>query len=336
MSVDLRTSYLGLDLAHPIVPSASPMTGKLDYLKQLEAAGASAVVLPSLFEEQIEHEEEEIQRLSEFAAESFAEATFGYFPEMKDYNTGPGEYLNLVRDAKAKLDIPVIASLNGSSAGGWIAYAKKIQDAGADALELNVYFVPGDPGQAGTAVEQRYIELIEQCRTSVSIPVAVKIGPYFSSVANMASRIVEAGAAGLVLFNRYLMPDVDLEELTVTPALKLSDPSELRLSLRWIALLHGKVNASLALSSGVHSAQDALKGLLAGADVTMMTSALLQHGPERLTTVIDGMTSWLEEHEYVSVEQAKGSLSESAAPDPEAFSRSNYMKTLISYTGQAV
>lgn len=336
MSVDLSTSYLGLDLAHPIVPSASPMTGKLENLQRLEAAGASAVVLPSLFEEQIEHEEAEIQRLAEFASESFAEATFGYFPSLDDYNTGPDSYLNLVRDAKAALNIPVIASLNGSSAGGWVAYAKKIQAAGADALELNIYFVPGDPAQSGSVVEQRYLELIEQCQTSVSIPVAVKIGPYFSSVGNMATRIVDAGAAGLVLFNRYLMPDVDLEELTVTPALKLSEPSELRLSLRWIALLHGKVNASLALSSGVHSAQDALKGLLAGADVTMSTSALLRHGPEYLTTVLDEFKGWLDEHEYVSVEQAKGSLSEGAAPDPEAFSRSNYMKTLISYTGPAV
>ncbi|NIA25828.1 MAG: dihydroorotate dehydrogenase-like protein [Gammaproteobacteria bacterium] len=334
--MDLRTSYLGLELAHPIVPSASPATGKLDSLKRLEAAGASAVVLPSLFEEQIKHEEAEIQRLAEFAAESFAEATFGYFPEMTDYNTGPGPYLKLVQDAKATLEIPVIASLNGSSAGGWIAYAKKIQDAGADALELNIYFVPGDPTEVGTAVEQRYLDLIQQCRESVTIPIAVKIGPYFSSVANMVSRIVDAGADGLVLFNRYMMPDVDLESLTVAPALKLSDPSELRLPLRWIALLHGKVNASLALSSGVHSAKDALKGLLAGADVTMMTSALLLHGPEFLTTVLDGVTSWLEDHEYVSVAQAKGSLSEQAAPDPDAFSRSNYMKALISYTGPAV
>lgn len=336
MTMDLRTSYLGLELAHPIVPSASPATGKLDSLKRLEAAGASAVVLPSLFEEQIKHEEAEIQRLAEFAAESFAEATFGYFPEMTDYNTGPGPYLKLVQDAKATLEIPVIASLNGSSAGGWIAYAKKIQDAGADALELNIYFVPGDPTEVGTAVEQRYLDLIQQCRESVTIPIAVKIGPYFSSVANMVSRIVDAGADGLVLFNRYMMPDVDLESLTVAPALKLSDPSELRLPLRWIALLHGKVNASLALSSGVHSAKDALKGLLAGADVTMMTSALLLHGPEFLTTVLDGVTSWLEDHEYVSVAQAKGSLSEQAAPDPDAFSRSNYMKALISYTGPAV
>jgi len=336
MSVDLRTSFLGLELAHPIVPSASPATGKLDNLKRLETAGASAVVLPSLFEEQIVHEEAEIQRLAEFAAESFAEATFGYFPEMTDYNTGPGPYLKLVQDAKATLEIPVIASLNGSSAGGWIAYAKKIQDAGADALELNIYFVPGDPAEPGTAVEQRYLDLVQQCRDSVTIPIAVKMGPYFSSVANMVSRIVDAGANGLVLFNRYMMPDVDLEALTVTPALKLSDPSELRLPLRWIALLRGKVDASLALSSGVHSAQDALKALLAGADVIMMTSALLHHGPEYLTTVLDGVRSWLDEHEYASVEQAKGSLSEETAPDPEAFSRSNYMETLISYTGPAV
>ena len=336
MSVDLRTSFLGLELAHPIVPSASPTTGKLDNLKRLETAGASSVVLPSLFEEQIVHEESEIQRLAEFAAESFAEATFGYFPEMTDYNTGPGPYLKLVQDAKATLEIPVIASLNGSSAGGWIAYARKIQDAGADALELNIYFVPGDPTEPGTAVEQRYLDLVQQCRESVTIPIAVKMGPYFSSVANMVSRIVDAGANGLVLFNRYMMPDVDLEALTVTPALKLSDPSELRLPLRWIALLRGKVDASLALSSGVHSAQDALKALLAGADVIMMTSALLHHGPEYLTTVLDGLRSWLDEHEYASVEQAKGSLSEETAPNPEAFSRSNYMETLISYTGPAV
>lgn len=336
MSVDLTTTYLGMRLAHPIVPSASPITGKLDVLRRLQDAGASAVVLPSLFEEQITYEEQEMQRLAEFAAESFAEATFGYFPEMQDYNTGPGSYLKLIEDAKATLDIPVIASLNGSSVSGWLKYAKKIEEAGADALELNVYFVPDDPSASGAEVEERYLNLVRACRQSVAIPMAVKVGPYFSSVANMVGRIANAGANGLVLFNRYLMPDMDLESLTVTPALKLSDPSELRLPLRWIALLRGKVPVSLALSSGVHSAADALKAILAGADVAMMTSSLLRHGPEYVTTVLDGVRSWLDEHEYLSVEQAKGSLSEEAAPNPEAFSRANYMKALVSYTGPAV
>jgi dihydroorotate dehydrogenase (fumarate) len=336
MSVDLSTSYLGMRLAHPIVPSASPITGKLDVLKRLQDAGAPAVVLPSLFEEQITHDEEEMQRLAEFASESFAEATFGYFPEMQDYNTGPTSYLKLIEDAKSALDIPVIASLNGSSVSGWLTYAKRIEEAGADALELNVYFVPADPAVTGADVEERYLELVRACRESVTIPMAVKVGPYFSSVVNMVTRIAAAGANGLVLFNRYLMPDVDLETLTVTPALKLSDPSELRLPLRWIALLRGKVPTSLALSSGVHSAADAIKAVLTGADVAMMTSALLRHGPEYVTTVLDGFRTWLEEHEYLSVEQAKGSLSEEAAPDPEAFSRSNYMKALVSYTGTAV
>lgn len=336
MSVDLTTTYLGMRLAHPIVPSASPITGKLDVLRRLQDAGASAVVLPSLFEEQITHEEQEMQRLAEFAAESFAEATFGYFPEMQDYNTGPGSYLKLVEDAKAALDIPVIASLNGSSVSGWLRYAQRIQEAGADALELNVYFVPEDPSASGADVEERYLDLVRACRASVTIPMAVKVGPYFSSVASMVRKIAGAGANGLVLFNRYLMPDVDLDSLTVTPALKLSDPSELRLPLRWIALLRGKVPVSLALSSGVHSASDALKAILTGADVTMMTSSLLRHGPEYVTIVLDGVRSWLEEHEYVSVEQAKGSLSEEAAPNPEAFSRANYMKALVSYTGPAI
>ena len=336
MSVDLSTTYLGLELAHPIVPSASPITGKLDVLKRLRDAGAPAVVLPSLFEEQITHEEEEMQRLAEFASESFAEATFGYFPEMQDYNTGPGSYLKLIEDAKATLDIPVIASLNGSSVSGWIEYAMRIQSAGADALELNVYYVPSNPKESGAEVEERYLSLVRACRESITIPMAVKIGPYFSSLVNMVGRIVDAGANGVVLFNRYLMPDIDLEALEITPALKLSDPSELRLPLRWIALIRGKVPTSLALSSGVHSATDAVKAVLTGADVTMTTSALLRHGPEYLTTLLEGFRSWLEENEYTSVEQAKGSLSEEAAPNPEAFSRANYMKALVSYTGTPV
>ncbi|MFZ0492824.1 MAG: dihydroorotate dehydrogenase-like protein, partial [Acidimicrobiia bacterium] len=220
MSVDLTTTYLGMKLAHPIVPSASPITGKLDVLKRLQDAGAPAVVLPSLFEEQITYEESEMQRLAEFAAESFGEATSGYFPEMQDYNTGPGRYLKLIEDAKATLGIPVIANLNGSSVSGWIDYAKRIQDAGADALELNVYYVPANPNESGAEVEERYLSLVRACTESITIPAAVKIGPYFSSVVNMVSRIVAAGANGVVLFNRYLMPDIDLENLEITPALK--------------------------------------------------------------------------------------------------------------------
>jgi dihydroorotate dehydrogenase (fumarate) len=336
MSVDLTTTYLGLKLAHPIVPSASPITGKLDVLERLQDAGAPAVVLPSLFEEQITHDEEEMQRLAEFAADSFAEATFGYFPEMQDYNTGPSSYLKLVEGAKTTLDIPVIASLNGSSVAGWIDYAKRIQNAGADALELNVYYVPANPQESGAEVEERYLDLVSACRESITIPMAVKIGPYFSSVINMVNRIVAAGANGVVLFNRYLMPDIDLDTLEITPALKLSDPSELRLPLRWIALIRGKVPTSIALTSGVHAATDAIKAVLAGADAAMTTSALLRHGPEYLTTIIEGFRAWLEENEYTSVEQAKGSLSEEAAPNPEAFSRANYMKALVSYTGTPI
>ncbi len=336
MSVDLGTTYLGLRLAHPIVPSASPLAGDLDGLRALEAAGAPAVVLPSLFEEQIEHEEMEIQRLMEFGADSTGEATFGYFPEMVDYNTGPGAYLKLIEDAAGTLDIPVIASLNGRTSGGWTSYAKRMQDAGASALELNIYFVPSDPGQAGQEVEQQYLDLVTQVAESVDIPVTAKIGPYFSAMANMGVRLVEAGAAGLVIFNRYLMPDIDLDKLEVVPKLELSTPSELRLPLRWVAILRDAVDASLALTSGVHTAEDAIKAILVGSDAVMPASALLRNGPSYLGTLLDGVRSWLEEHEYASVEQAKGSLSRGAAPTPEAFERSNYMQALVSYTGPAV
>ncbi|MDH5371573.1 MAG: dihydroorotate dehydrogenase-like protein [Acidimicrobiia bacterium] len=331
MSVDLTTRYLGLDLVHPIVPSASPMTGNLASLQELEEAGASAVVLWSLFEEQIEHDEQQALALAELHAESFGEAVGGYFPTLEDYNTGPGEYLKLIRNAKEHLNIPVIASLNGTSIGGWLRYGRLMEEAGADALELNIYMIPTDPRTTGADVEQQYLNLVTTLKGSISIPLAVKVGPFFSSIPNMATRLVEAGADGLVLFNRFYQPDIDLDELAVQPNLRLSTSDELRLPLRWTAILKGQVLGSLAVTSGVHTAEDVIKLLLAGADVTMMASALLKHGPERLTEALDGLRLWLEANEYESVRQMKGSMSQASSPDPEAFERGNYMKTLVTF-----
>jgi len=331
MSVDLRTTYLGLKLSNPLVPSASTLSSRIDNLKRLQDAGASAIVMQSLFEEQIEHEEVQTHRVLETGAESFAEATT-YVPELEDYNTGPDEYLRHLEASKHELEIPVIGSLNGASEGGWIRYARLIQDAGADALELNVYFVASDPDENGWQVEQRYLNLVSAVRDSVSIPLAVKVGPYFSSMANMALRLTETGADGLVLFNRFLQPDIDLETLSVDPTLHLSTSEELRLPLRWIAILRDRVRCSLAATSGVHTAEDAVKLLLAGADVTMMASALFLHGPEHLGVVLEGVRAWLEEHEYSSVEQAKGSVSQANVADPVAFARSNYMQMLVNFT----
>jgi dihydroorotate dehydrogenase (fumarate) len=331
MSVDLRTTYLGLELAHPIVPSSSPLTGDLAGLQRLAQAGAAAVVLPSLFEEQIEHEALEIQKLAELGTDSHVEALGGYFPELDDYNTGPGEYLELIRDAKRELDIPVIASLNGTTRGGWTRTAKRIEEAGADALELNIYLIPANPGVTGDEVERRYVNLVKSVVESISIPVAVKIGPYFSSIGHMAQQLVDAGAAGLALFNRFYQPDIDLDELEVTPNLQLSSSIEVRLPLRWTAILRGRVDTSIGVTSGVHTSDDVLKAILVGADIAMMASALLRHGPGHLSTVLDEVREWLEAHEYESVAQMKGSMSQLAVADPEAFVRSNYMKMLVTY-----
>jgi dihydroorotate dehydrogenase (fumarate) len=331
MTADLRTTYLGIELSNPLVPSASTLSSRIDTLKRLQEAGASAVVMQSLFEEQIEHDELEVHRVLETGAHSFPEA-LTYLPELEDYNTGPDEYLRHLEATKRELEIPVIASLNGATLGGWVRHAKLIQDAGADALELNVYFVAADPALTSEDVERRYVELIAAVRETVSIPLAVKVGPYFSSMANMAGRIVEAGADGLVLFNRFLQPDIDLDSLTLDPTLHLSTSEELRLPLRWIGILHGKVRASLAATTGVHTTEDAVKLLLAGADVTMMASALFLHGPEHLATVLDGLGRWLDEREYTSIEQMKGSMSQAASSDPIAFERANYMQTLASFT----
>jgi dihydroorotate dehydrogenase (fumarate) len=335
MSVSLRTQYLGLELKNPVVASAGPLTGRIDTLMKLEEAGAAAAVLPSLFEEQITREEVEIALLYDFQNEGFAEAQT-YLPEMEDYHTGPDSYLRLVRQAKQSLTIPVIGSLNGTTNGGWIHYGKMIEEAGADALELNIYYLATDPEMTALQVENQYLELVAGVRGAVSIPLAVKIGPFFSSIANMAKRLFAAGADGLVLFNRFLQPDIDLETLTVEPHLTLSNPDELRLPLRWIAILRSYFDQSLAATRGVYAAEDVVKLLLAGADVVMTTSGVLKHGPGLITDLLLGLRTWMEEKEYVSVEQMKGSMSQRNSPDPAAFERANYVKTIQSYTTKSV
>lgn len=336
MTVDLSTRYLGLELRNPlIVAAAGPLTGNLDMLGRLEAAGASAVVLPSLFEEQIEHEETELSQLYEYHTESFAES-LTYFPELDSCNTGPDRYLRHVEDAKQQLRIPVIGSLNGSSQGGWVRFARLIQDAGADALELNIYFVPTDAHMSAADVEQQYVDLAASVRESVSIPLAVKIGPFFSALPHFARRLIDAGVEGLVLFNRFLEPDIDLETLAVTPDLVLSHRHESRLALRWIALLRDQLTVSLAATGGVHRWDDVAKLLLVGADATQMAAALLRNGPNHLAAVIDRLRDWLEENEYASVEQMKGSMSRGNCPDPSTLERANYMQALISYTDRSL
>lgn len=331
MTADLSTRYLGLALAHPVVPSASPLTGDVDHIHALVEAGAPAIVLPSLFEEQIEHDAMAIHYSLEMGSDGFGEAAAGFFPQLDDYNTGPEDYIDLIRRAKAEVAVPVIASLNGVSTGGWTMYSEILADQGIDALELNVYRLAADISQTSSEVEKGYIDLVEKIRNSVDLPLAVKVGPYFSSIPDMARRLCDAGADALVIFNRFYQPDIDLETLDVTPNLVLSDPVELRLVLRWLAILHGKIPCDLAATSGVHDTKDALKALLAGATVTMMASALLRHGPTRLTEVRDGLETWLDEHGYESVSQARGSLSYGAAPHPEVFERTGYMRTLKSY-----
>jgi dihydroorotate dehydrogenase (fumarate) len=329
--VDLRTTYLGLDLDNPIVPSASTLSSRIDTLKRLQDSGAGAVVMQSLFEEQIEHEELQTHRVLETGVDQFPEAA-SFFPELEEYNTGPDEYLRHLEASKHALEIPVIGSLNGISVGGWLRYAKLIEAAGADALELNVYFIAADPDETGADVERRYVELVASVRQTVSIPLAVKIGPYFSSVPNMARRLVEAGADGLVVFNRFVQPDINLDTLEIEQTLHLSTSQELLLGLRWIALLDGRIDASLAATTGVHTPQDALKVLLAGADVAMIASALFRHGPEHVATVRDGIAAWLDERGYSSLAQMKGSLSDRNVEDPVAYSRANYMKMLVDFT----
>ena len=327
---DLRTRYLGLDLANPIVPSASPLGQRMETLRRLQDAGAAAVVLPSLFEEQIEHEEMQLHGALEAGADSFAEA-LTYLPEFEDYNSGSDAYLRHLEASKSELEIPVIASLNGISLGGWTKHARRLQDAGADALELNVYFIAADSGETGEAVERRYVDLVGAVRGEVTIPLAIKMGPFFSSVGHMAHRLVEAGADGLVLFNRFMQPDIDLDSLEVDPTLTLSSSDEIGLPLRWIAILRGRIQASLAATTGVHTSTDALKMLLAGADVVMMASALLRLGPEHVAVVLRELDAWMDERGYTSVEQLRGSMSQTNIENPVAFARANYAQLVTSF-----
>lgn len=331
MSPDLRTTYMGIELATPLVAAASPLSGTLDGLLALEDAGASAVVLQSLFEEQIKHHELQVDSILESFTDSFPEAR-DFFPALDGYNTGPESYLRLVEDAKRELHVPVIGSLNGTSSGGWTRYARLIEESGADALELNIYFVSTDARTTAADVEARYVELVADVARSISIPLAVKLGPYFSSLPNLALKLATAGARGLVLFNRFLYPDISLPRMRVVPTLHLSSSEEALMPLRWIAILSGQVPVSLAASSGIHSAQEVVKLILAGADVTMLASALLRRGPAHLRQVAAGLATWLEEHEYTSVEEMKGSLSQASSPDPGAFERANYMRSLVDFT----
>ena len=330
-SIDLSTSYLGLQLKNPLVASASPLSKKVDTLRSLEDAGAAAVVMYSLFEEQITHESQELNHYLERGTYSFAES-LDYFPELDTYNMGPELYLEHLHNVKQALDIPVIGSLNGISSGGWVEYAHKMEQAGADALELNIYYLPTDPDVSSAELEDIYVQLVRDVRATIKLPIALKLSPFFTSLPNMAKRFVEAGANGLVLFNRFYQPDFDLEGLDVVPNLVLSTPHDVRMPLRWIAILYGRVAADLALTSGVHSATDILKAMMAGASVAMVASTLLTHGIDRLTHLLHTLDEWMEQHEYESIMQMRGSMSQQAVADPAAFERANYMKELNSFS----
>ena len=329
--MNLKTNYLGLELENPLVPSSSPLSRTLDGLRQMEDAGAGAVVLYSLFEEQILQESHTLNEHLLQGTESFAEA-LNYFPEAPEFKHGPDVYLNHIRRAKEALNISVIASLNGVSDGWWIRYAKDIEQAGADALELNIYYLPTSLDESSAEVESLYLDALAHVKNAVSIPVAMKLSPYFSAMGNMAKRLVEAKADGLVLFNRFYQPDLDLENLAVVPNLVLSNSTEMRLPLRWIAILYGRIQADLALTSGIHTVTDVLKGIAAGASVTMLASELLRNGVERISVLRDGVVDWLEENEYESLDQLRGSLSQINCAEPAAFERANYMRVLSSYS----
>jgi len=328
--VDLKTTYLGLELKNPLVASASPLMEKVDTVRRLEENGVSAVVMYSLFEEQIIHDSLELDHYLTYGTESFAEA-LTYLPGIGRYSTGPDVYLERLRRLKEAVSIPVIGSLNGVSTGGWIEYAKKIEEAGADALELNIYYLPFEPEQTSLELEETYATLVCDVSSCIQIPLAVKLSPFFTGIANVANRLAQAGAKGLVLFNRFYQPDFDLENLEVVPNLVLSTSNELRLPLRWIALLYGRVNADFALTSGVHTAQDMLKAVMAGASVNITASELLKNGPKRAAEMLADMQLWMEEHEYESVMQMKGSLSAKAVGSTHALKRTNYIKELSSF-----
>lgn len=328
--MNLSTRYLGLTLKNPLVPSASPLTENVDSIRRLEEAGAAAVVMHSLFEEQIDLEGQILDHFLSHGTNSYAES-ISYFPDMRTYNIGPEAYLEQIRKAKQAVGIPIIASLNGISTGGWTRYARLMEEAGADAMELNVYYVATDPNMPGSEVEQMYVDVLREVKQSVKIPVSIKLSPYFSNMANMAKRLCDVGADGLALFNRFYQPDLDVENLEVTPHLVLSNSNDLRLPLRWTAILYGRIPADLAITSGVHTHLDVLKAMMAGARIAQTTSELLQNGFGRISEILSDLERWMEEHEYESIVQMQGSMSQKNVAEPAAFERANYMKVLASY-----
>ncbi|MFC1530247.1 dihydroorotate dehydrogenase-like protein [Gemmatimonadota bacterium] len=328
--MDLKTSYMGLDLSNPLVPGASPLTATVESCKELEDAGAAALVLPSLFQEQIMHESEELSRRMHEGSDSFSEA-LSYFPNFNEDFIGPESYLEHIRKVKEAVDIPVIASLNGITTGGWVDYSQLMVQAGADALELNIYFLATDIEMNSGGVEALYSSILQETKLALKKPVAVKIAPYFSALANMVKQLDDDGADAIVLFNRFYQPDIDLENLEVIPDLVMSTPYASRTSLRWIAILYGHLSASLAASQGIHTHEDVLKMVMAGADITQVTACLLKNGIPYLGTMLADVTKWMEEKEYESITQMKGSMSQKSVADPAAFERANYMKTLYSW-----
>ena len=332
--MDLSTTYLGLQLSHPLMPGASPLVDDLDTVRRLEDAGAAAIVMHSLFEEQILQEQLASAFHLDVHEEGFGEA-LTFFPRPADYALGPDQYLRQLERIKGAVGVPVIASLNGTTPGGWVGYARRMQDAGADALELNVYYLASNPAESGEAVERRTLDILRGVKDAIRIPVAVKLSPFYSSLAHVAAELDRAGADGLVLFNRFYQPDIDIEQLEAVPHLELSTSAELLLRLRWLAILRSQVRTSLAATGGVHTAADAIKAIMAGADAVQMVSALLRHGPEHLRTIGDEMASWMAEHEYASVAQMRGSMSLSNSPDPGAFERANYIRVLQGWRGPA-
>ena len=328
--MNLTTTYLGFKLRTPLVPSASPLSEKIDNIKRMEDAGAPALVFHSLFEEQVRQDRHELQYYLDQGTESYAEA-LTYFPEHAEFKVGPEAYLEHIAEAKAAVSIPIIGSLNGSTFGGWMKYAQQIAEAGADALELNIYSIPSDPEKSAEDIEASYLTILASVKAQVKIPVAMKLSPYFTNFAQFARRADQTGANALVLFNRFYQPDIELETLEISPNVLLSTPMAMRLPMRWIAMLYGRIGANLAATSGIHRATDALKMLMAGADVTMLCSVLLRRGIEHIKVIEREMREWMEEHEYESVEQLKGSMSQSNCPDPSAFERAQYMRALATY-----
>jgi len=327
---DLTTRYLGLNLKNPLIASASPLSERVDTVKQMEQAGIGAVVMYSLFEEQIIHESLELDHYLNYGTDSFAEA-LTYLPDTGRYSLGPEKYVDQVKRLKDAVSIPVIGSLNGVSSGGWVQYAKRIEEAGADALELNIYYLPFDPSITSAGLEENYIQLVKDVRREIKIPLAVKVSPFLTGVANVLKQFAEAGADGLVLFNRFYQPDIDLEKMEITPNLVLSTSTELRMPLRWVALLYGQIKTDFAITSGVHTSEDVIKSMMAGASAAMMASELLKNGVKRIPEILSGMQLWMETNEYESVAQMKGSMSAQAVRQPGSLRRSNYIKVLNSF-----